>query len=361
MIDLNRYKGLLVTGAGLLCAFILLNAVLLAAFGQAPSIFNNPDRQLAWTQLEDTGARIAGIEQQFRHNPSLADQPFGIILGQSTTLRGIDPDALEHDVTPHERWLLLNGFGSSFVKLHYYAKALIASKLKPDIIVLGLHPTMLAGQNPNVSPDSNESEQVNDNPTDDDWHPKRWVMQLIWVRTQRKNISQYTNMFLYEQRLALHGWLGSGAVGLFKPAADPWNTPPRDPLPEHLPAKFLRLQDRSWRGFGWYEPGSYTTTNQHAKAFRDLITGLESLGPRQIIIVNMPISSGLRSRLPNQAQTVFNKLIDEVSIGRPIRVIDMRDTMDDKYFADYAHLNPAGREVFSRLLAERINALNTHE
>ena len=82
------------------------------------------------------------------------------------------------------------------------------------------------------------------------------------------------------------------------------------------------------------------------------------MGARQIVIVLLPITSDLRGWLPPEANEQMMSLIDEVSVGRAVRVIDLREAMPDDAFADYAHLNPAGREVFSRLLAERLGRSN---
>jgi hypothetical protein len=75
----------------------------------------------------------------------------------------------------------------------------------------------------------------------------------------------------------------------------------------------------------------------------------------------MPITSDLRSWPPPEAMIAFTALIDEVSVGRAVRVIDLRQAMPDAAFADYAYLNPAGREVFSGIVAERLNDLKTEE
>ncbi len=361
MIDLQRYKGLLVTVVGVLCAFVLINVVLLTTFGRDPAMFNDPDRQLAWTQLEKMGSRVAGVEQVMRRGNISDQSPFGVVLGQSTTLRGITPRILKKRVSPSRPWLVVTGFGSSFVKLHYYAQPLLASDLKPDTIVLGLHATMLAGQDRNNAAVDDKKTAARPDRTDGGWRLKRQFMQLIWVRTERKNISHHVNMALFETRLALHDQLGSGAVGLFAPAEAPWVSTIREQLPERRPDKFLQRQINGWREFGWYEPESYTTTNRHADAFRELIAGCASLEPDEIVIVLMPVSSDLRSWLPDEAQQAFRELVEEVSVGRSIRVLDMRDTMPDAYFADYAHLNPAGRPVFTRLLAERLSDENTGE
>lgn len=359
MIDVTRYKGLLALGAGLLCALALFNAALLAAFGQRPELFNDPDKQLAWSQLERMGGQVAGVELEVARRDSANAEPYSIVLGQSTTLRGINPVLLEEYSVPPTRWLLLNGFGSSFMKLNYYAKTLLASRLRPETIVLGLHTTMLAGQDRDNEPDSDNIDNAS-NQGERDWRVRRYIMQLIWVRTQRADISHHTNMALFELRLALHRGLGSGAAGLFRPKNNPWNTEERGELPTRHEERIKR-QKNNWRTFGWFDAATYSTTSRHADAFRELIAGCDALEPKRIVIIQMPITSDLRGWLPPEADTAMQQLIDEVSVGRSIRVLDLRDAMPDDAFADYAHLNPAGREVFTAILAERLNALNTED
>lgn len=379
MIDLSRYRGLLVVGVGLFCAFVLCNVALVAAFGVEPAMFSDPDRQLAWSQLERMGSRVSGVELKMRRRGIDDQEPFGVVLGQSTTLRGIDPVILNQQCEPKQPWLLINGFGSSFIKLHYYAQALIASELKPDTIVLGLHATMIAGQDRDralrdtastaaMPSTSKKQASAETKPVSTDAYSvfdviqgalkgsNRWIRKRIWTRTQRKNISHHMNMTLFEARLAFHRQLDNGAVGLFPPTARPWAAPGRDELPKRRPDAFLKRQIKGWREFGWYDSASYTTTNRHADAFRELIAGCDALGPNKIVIILLPVTSDLRGWLPPEALSAMHELIDEVSVGRPVRVIDLRDAMPDDAFADYAHLNPAGRAAFSSLLAERLSA-----
>lgn len=359
MLDVTRYQGLLAVSAGLLCALALCNAVLLAALGQQPELFNDPDKQLAWSQLERMGGQVAGVELEVARQDPATAEPYGVLLGQSTMLRGIDPVLMEHHSEPPTRWLLLNGFGSSFVKLNYYAQTLLASRLRPKVIVLGLHTTMLAGQDRDNEPTDDDRDNGEDH-GQRDWRVRRFVLQLIWVRTQRADISHHTNMALFELRLALHRGLGSGAAGLFRPEKNPWSIEERGELPARHEERIKR-QKNNWRAFGWFDAGTYATTSRHADAFRRLIAGCDSLGPQRIVIIQMPITSELRGWLPPESDAAMRRLIDEVSVGRPVSVIDLRDAMPDEYFADYAHLNPAGREVFSAMLAERLNALNTED
>jgi hypothetical protein len=360
MIDLRRYNGLLVVALGVTAAVAVCSAALLAGFGEDPAVFNDPDRQLAWSQLERMGAQVAGVEMQMRRQGLNDQPPFGVVLGQSTTLRGIDPVILKQKARPRMRWLPLNGFGSSFVKLNFYAQTLLASKLRPTVIVLGLHETMLAGQDRrNVPTERGGTHPDTQRPNTKKDLPQR-VKDLItshWVRAQRANINHFANTNLFELRLSLHRALDSGAVGLFHPGGRPWRASVREELPTRHEKRRMR-QRAGWSDFGWFDPQTYDTTNRHADAFRKLIAGCDRLGAQRIVIVLMPVTSDLRSWLPPEATQRMRELIDEVSVGRPVRVIDLRDAMPDDAFADYAHLNPAGREVFSRLLAQRLSESN---
>ena len=343
MTDLHRYKGLLIVLAGLYCAVALSNAALLAGLGKHPAAFDHPDRQLAWSPLEEAGAQVSGVELQMRRG-GLDDQPaFGIVLGQSTALRGIDPVRMEQMGSPSMRWLLLNGFGSSFVKLHYYAQTLLASELKPRVVVLALHETMLAGQDSNVQIERDYGV----------WRVAKQLAMLHWIQKQRRHISHYSEMELFELRLSMHHALNSGAAGLFEPADEPWRIQEQEQVPFDK-----SKQAAHWRRFGWFKPETYSKDNEQADAFRALIEGIDGLGEPQIVIVRMPVSSDLRGWLPSEADARMRALIDEISAGRSVRVLDMRESMPDESFSDYAHLTPAGREVFTGLLADQMNRVD---
>ena len=66
MIDLHRYQGLLFVVLAVASAVAVCNAALLAGFGEDPAVFNDPDRQLAWAQLERVCAQVAGVEAEAR-------------------------------------------------------------------------------------------------------------------------------------------------------------------------------------------------------------------------------------------------------------------------------------------------------
>lgn len=360
MIDLHRYQGLLFVVLAVASAVAVCNAALLAGFGEDPAVFNDPDRQLAWAQLERVGAQVAGVEAEMRREGLNDQSPFGVVIGQSTTLRGIDPLILRQQTRPRMRWLLINGFGSSFVKLNYYAQTLMVSKLRPKVIVLGLHETMLAGQDRRNAPTKRDDAHPDTQRPGKKTKLRRRIKHILtshWVRTQRANINHHVNMTLFELRLSLHTALGSGAVGLFRPGGRPWRASAREELPTRHEGRRKR-QRQGWRDFGWFDPQTYDTTNQHADAFRELIAGCDKLGEPRIVLVLLPVTSDLRGWLPPEARQRMLTLIDEVSVDRPVRVIDLRDAMSDDAFTDYAHLNPAGREVFSTLLAERLSVPN---
>ena len=147
--------------------------------------------------------------------------------------------------------------------------------------------------------------------------------------------------------LSLHGALDSGAVGVFEPTGEPWRIDEWELVP------FDKTQQAAhWRSFGWFQAETYSAENAQVDAFRALIQGVDGLGAGEIVIVRMPVSSDLRGWLPSEADARMRALIQEVSVGRSIRVLDMRDAVADDLFSDYAHLTPGGREVFTRKLAE---------
>jgi hypothetical protein len=350
MIDLGRYRGLLIVGAGVYCALLVCNGLLLGWFGEEPAVFSDPDRRLAWSQLERVGGQVSGVELQMRRG-GLENQPgFGVVLGQSTTMRGIDPVLLEGLSEPRMRWLLVNGFGSSFVKLNYYAQTLFASGLRPRVVVLGLHETMLAGQDRRNGPGGDGRGAGDAGSLKEKVGLRRWVKRLStlhWVRKKRRDISHYAGMALFEMRLGLHRRLGSGAVGLFEPSENPWRVSSRKQTNEGK----RRQQRRGWRSFGWFEGGTYQLDGVQADAFRELISGCKGLGVEEVVIVLLPISSDLRDWLPGESWERMGALLEEVGVGGSVRVIDMRESMPDEAFFDYVHLTPAGREAYTGLLA----------
>ncbi len=357
MINLARYKGVVLVGLGLLCAFFLVNASLFALFGSDPEVFNDPEHQLVWDHLERTGQQIARAELILKDESPDKDRPLGVVLGQSTTLRGIDRKILNAQVKPRHRWFVVTGYGSSFVKLRYYAQTLIASNLHPNTIVLGLHETMLVGLD-RADDEAVENAMIAQSaPQADPETFTGMLSRMMWVTSQRSNVSYYVNMTFYETRLALHSELGTGAAGIFKPADNAWVTLQRNRLSKRRPDRFIESKKKLWQSFGWFDPENYTTTNRHADALRDLVKDLNTLEPRQIVVVIMPVSSDLRQWVGQEPVQVLKTLIDDLDSNAPILTLDLRDAMPDEYFTDNAHLNFEGQKLFSEILAEKLTAM----
>jgi hypothetical protein len=70
----------------------------------------------------------------------------------------------------------------------------------------------------------------------------------------------------------------------------------------------------------------------------------------------MPESSQLRNLAPPIVATRFSEAVARASTAQaPLQVIDLRESMPDELFRDYAHLNDEGRSRISALLGERLS------
>ncbi len=356
--DPGRYGGPLLALAALLVSLFALNTLFLIAFGRSPQWLGEDERSVGLSHLETLGGRVAGVEAalrpgggvaEFGHRPGDAGPgpALGVVLGQSSVLRDLDPRILEAEDGVGVAWLVLNGAGASFTKLEYFARPIFYSALRPAVAVLGIHPPWIVGER--IVSGGREEERA----------PTR--RPVNWIKENRLRLNYFVRRGLLDAREALFARLGLPAEALFTPSPDPWRMPGREDLPGRAPERRLAGQMQTWRARGWFDPETYTTEGAQAAALRRVVSGLRERGAR-VLVVLMPESSALRALVPPEAARTIALVLggsggtDPVH-GDPVSLVDLRDSMGDEWFSDHTHLNPEGRKVFSALFAEKMRVV----
>src|SRR5947209_3948483 len=146
MYDPARLKGVIVAAGVVALALAGFGALSIATAGGRPSWLSGGDSTIEGGQERVVGGRIAGVAARARSGQGEDLANLGVILGSSAVGMGLDPRSLEAEAGPKvpARWLSLYANGANLADLHDLAGLLFASDLRPRLLVLGIHPGLLA-------------------------------------------------------------------------------------------------------------------------------------------------------------------------------------------------------------------------
>ncbi len=287
MLDPGRYRpSITVFGTLFLLIFALERAsgLLLAL----PVSRWSPDREaLKLTQQLSLAAKQSG-------------EQFGLIVGNSSALEGYSVDQLE-DLTGL-KWLNLSIKGRSLDRLVLALDPYFHAELKPEIIVLGLHPLVV-------------QEQRGDSVV--------------------KDMREFYSTFLEKAALAIQGpaWpKGSHS--------SPFIDQPQLSGPPQRHAMTVQLNGMT--ELGTFDPNSYEPNTREARVLKSFLQRL-STDQAKLVLVKMPERPELHNSVPEAADQVFSSLITEFP------VLDLGDFLKDEEFVDVVHANELGRQ---RITAE---------
>jgi hypothetical protein len=340
MIDLTRYRGIVIAAAGLLATLAVVDGTLTAVVGPASQWLPHGDYPADRSVLTSAGGRIAGAERDLRRVGADHKERFGVLLGQSTLECGIDPAGLDAQDGLTYRWLNLYGEGGSVHKIDDLARLLFAVGPKPDLAVIAVNPYMLVGNNYDVIR-SREALLT-----------RGRIKPWIWTWENRGVATYFALTAAEEVRLRLFHSLGLGVSALYPPDPTPWQLPSR--AGRHWEDHELMGRLEYNRGIGWLEPKNYTTTSSNAQALAGLFRACRERGI-DVVLVLMPLRRMLREALPPESRECLAAIARDATPGRPVPIVDLESDVPDEMFLDLDHLNAYGRELCTRRLAERLD------
>jgi hypothetical protein len=370
-------------GISIMLACLALAVAICAFLSQwlAPALARSMadgDSTMEGGQEAIVGGRIAGVLVRTRRGPERTPD-LGVLLGASAVGMDIDPATLEAAGGPGvpARWLSLYANGANVSDLRGLAELLFMNGPPIKLLVLGLHPALLARSDTYLTDPT-----VAD--TRDFWRAYE-AGHLMSAREElaalmlapmnrffpeRTRIGHQSRVLAAKVKRRLFAALGLGADSLYAPDLDPWTVRLliEDERAEGRAAEAGRrvavreLQEGPMReglfgqvkDKGWYNPAGYSTEGSSS---RDLIATIQEARSRgiEVVILLLPERSDLRSRVPAEAMNCLNETLargfgDDDSPP----IVDLRDAIADDQFHDTLHLNQKGRMETSRRLAERL-------
>jgi hypothetical protein len=291
-------------------------------------------RMVPLKQLRE-GAKAAQLEAELERRP----EPVGVILGLSTAYRGIDPRLLTVPGDLH--WSNRAANGGTFSQLSYYTEPLLASDVRPAVVLIAAHAVWLA-----------ERGQLS--PSESDGGFASWIPLIGRFLWERNGVRLAIDRSIRRARLAILRALGVEMSVVFPGMArDPWEAPPAFEL-AHAGAGHMANLDDLWERFNWFEEAAYHSDSPEVPELRALVGRLQALGAKVVVAV-MPEPPRHRDRPPARARAL---LLETLASIPDAVVLDHWDALDDDaLFFDRMHLNEEGRRVYSELLAQDLSSI----
>ena len=382
MYDLSRLRGVIVAASVVMLALAGFSALSIATAGGRPSWLARGDSTIEGGQERVVGGRIAGVSARARKGEDLTD--LGVLLGSSAVGMGIDPKILEAeagtDLPGH--WLSLYANGANMADLRGLAELLFQSDLRPRLLVLGIHPGLLARSDDyltdRLSFDTNSLRQ--------ELAAKHLIaakeelealsaVPLNWAFPNRTRISNLTRGLASSTKRQVFARFGMDATSLYPAEPDPWSVrllvkdadePKREAAAEGRAATVRDQPEGPMReglggpvkDKGWANPDAYPVDGDNPEA---LIAVLREAHARhiEVVVLLLPESTRLRATSPPQAMiTLRNALVRGFDPDLP-RLIDLRAAIPDRDFHDSIHPARVGREATTRQLLEALRNRKT--
>ena len=283
---------------------------------------------------------------------------WGVLLGGSTTIEGVDPENLK--TGDDWRWLTLAGYGANAGVSCEFAEYALRGGRRLDALVFGLNEGQFASF-PSVKAD-----RVNADLFDLRFRLKRREWSKVKDEVEQFGLIPW-NLALPNRSLISYQWerdlikaqqdimegFGFGLQAIYEPMPSPWTLPHPFPNLKHKSAAemeylhYLRVKN------GFYSLSQYPTDGPNIRAMARVTRKAWWLGIA-VVLVLLPEKSDLRDSVPVHAvDHIREGLKHELGPEMPV-ILDFRRAIDDDKFLDDVHLQMRARVEFTHLLSDRL-------
>lgn len=313
-LDFGRLKYLALGLLSVALALLGMDFVLNVTIGPLPVLQKR--YQIDPDLLDLVGGKSEAIQSKTTESPD----PLVLFLGASSVRLGLDSKFLEE--TWGVKWANLGVLGASTLTLQEHSLPIFQSGLKPDVVIVGIHPCWL-GRRPEFMESSDKQPEVRF------WMSKS--QQILWRR--------YHRMLMFARM----------AVGHYRWPNELWT----------VEQKLLGKANDYFRNYQFGLVGArgyFTASNFHRRteeyhSLSKLLKQVETLGAERVIVVLMPVHSRIRESVPEDALTLTLECIREAGVEN---VVDLRDAVSDEGFDDLFHVNESGKMTLSEVIGKRV-------
>lgn len=337
MLDLSRLRPFARISAWILLFLAAINFVLCLLSVVVPGWL--PRQFFGVDFVKENRLRVVNAAAHYRDGLLEADKPLAVIIGLSSASEGIGLKTLDEEDGVSCRYLGLCGGGRNMEDIARYARPLLASDLKPDLVVLAISPFHL------VDPPSGFRQGFVER-----LH-HAFVPEILglWFWTRRGDVSYALKLLLVDARMRMFQFFD---VRLRETELDPWREMIKMDLPASVSEAALHAKIEQYGLRGYYDGEVYSRSHDQAATLIELI-GQFRARRADLVIVLMPEHSALRGRMPTEA---MKALLDPLKTleGNMPPVFNFRDAIEDGGFMDISHMNDTGLAQFSSLLAKTV-------
>ena len=348
MQPLKSLSSLIYVTTWIVASFIMLN-VLFGSLEKTAVLRWLPDGQTGVGFLTESKQRINSAEAAYSSGAVSTNRYLGAIVGISNVREGVSVGSLNRTLSQRWRFLGVAGAGAGAPSIAEQAKLLLQSKLRPDLIILGISPLHLL--DPLVDPVRSRAIASRAPQPGTVQLIKNEVRQLLWLVGRRNDLRTWADRQLMDARSVFQS-----ATGLDETKQDtrsPWR-PMLRTLAENSPTNEVLDSGVLWaRSFGAGSLMAYKDSILGPKVAGEIIRTFQTRGAC-VIIVMMPEHSRLRELAPTEIAALTEARLRKES-GQPnLIVLNYRASITDNGFIDLVHLNGKGSEALTSHLSATI-------
>jgi len=335
------YLGLLTLG---------VNCVLQAM--SAASILKWPPKVLAGNGfLEENRRRVANVLEEYSEGKIAPDEHLGVFVGISNLREDVDLKVVDETIGTDWRFLGLGGAGFALPDIGPHAEALLASQLRPDLVILGFGLHQLVDTRP--KPGAFDPGFIGYVRRGDWRNTAIAIRNWLWFYARRQDVTMATESSLLDARdRVFHSW----NVRIPEPRVgrnSPWREMVKADWPEHFSSNTLREQEQFFEDMGIFDARTYANSPKAAASLVRIVERFRQRGAKVTLLV-LPQHSLLSQRIPANAADALSAALHRAFPDDPPPLIDLRAVANDDGFVDLPHLNRKGSATFSRLMAEQL-------
>jgi hypothetical protein len=343
---------------GLVIAALIVNVLLNISTNLWPTWL--PQKMSGAGFQKDITQRVNAAQQEYANQPELKDQKLAVFLGLSSQRESVDLATLTEFDGVEAKYLGLCGAGASMATMQQQGAALMASDLKPDLVIIGINlyhqvdPLVIAKHNQSDATEVLETGLPIFSPLIKGdirkvYHDTR---ERVWVYERRRDVNTVITEKLASvnagMMMLFHTTSQSGASEV----TSPWREMIRIDGPEKASQATYDSQIQSYASRGLFDEASYQPdwiTAEH-QALNEIIKQSHERGAK-VVIMLMPEFSKLRASVPAVAMERLKADLQDHFGDHAPQIVDMRNSLSDDLFSDISHTNSNGRMAYSKLIA----------
>lgn len=343
----SSYRQLATATLWVLGWVIAINALLLL-LAQTPAMNWLPDRQTGTGFVLENKERVQGAVAEYQAGRVAPDTYLIAVTGISNVREGVDLATLREKLGKNVRVLGVAGAGLGAPSIVENAETILASPLRPDLVLLGVAPLQM------LDPSTGKSVSAADLPAPPLRERIRALAgRYVWLFARRNDISLFSERMLLRVREIIFGALDVHEKS--NGADDPWRPMRRLMGADHFNDKAVQSGLNFAGSLGAFDPASYARAQQAPLMISGLVKHFNDRKSRVIIFLT-PEHSRLRQREPAGVLQIIAARLRDEGLPTSSEILDFRNAVSDDGFADLVHLNKGGSVAFSKLLSAKVSA-----